>query len=72
MARYQDAIFWLASNEDMTWLDDPYGSPSVTTCLVIDLFGKEEEQVIADVRKELARLQRKWKRNATPAEQAKS
>lgn len=51
MARYQDAINWIAFNDDTDWLDEEHGSISVTAALVVDLFHKDEKQVIKDIRK---------------------
>jgi hypothetical protein len=55
MARYRDAIVWMAVNDDNEWVTDGHGIPSVTACLTADLFGKTEEQVTADLKRELAR-----------------
>lgn len=35
---YREAVEWLALNDDTEWLDDEYGSISVTTALVRDLW----------------------------------
>ena len=56
MARYRDAIDWIARNDDTEWLDDGPGAvPSVTLCLVADVFGKTEEQATLDLRRAVAR-----------------
>ena len=55
MARYADAIFWIAANDDTEFLADPNGSMSVIACFVSDLFGKTDEQVKKDITKELAK-----------------
>jgi hypothetical protein len=52
---YPRAIAWIAYNDDTAWLDDDNGSPSVTLCLVADLFERTTEQATADLRAELAR-----------------
>lgn len=48
---YKFALQWLLDNDDCHWLDDKYGSFSVTLALVADLFGKSTETVTADLRK---------------------
>ncbi len=51
MARYKDAILWLADNDDTDWVADGFGS--VSASLVADLFNKDIEQVRKDLRWEL-------------------
>jgi hypothetical protein len=51
MARYRDAIDWIALNDDTEWLDDEHGAFSVTLALVADLFGKSMDEATADLRK---------------------
>jgi len=48
---YSAAIQWIADNDDTQWLDDEHGSPSVTLCLVADIFGRTVEEATADLRK---------------------
>lgn len=56
MASYRQAITWIAQNDDTEWVNDaPYVGPSVTASLVADLFGKTDEQVVADLRRALNR-----------------
>ena len=61
MARYRDAIAWLATEDDTTWLDQELTdgadevSPSVAACLVADVFRRPVEVVIADLRSLLGR-----------------
>jgi len=65
MARYQDAIDWLAWNDDTSFMDDSergYGL-SVTASLIADLWNKTEEELRADLRKALKRYERE--RNKT-------
>lgn len=50
MARYCDAIDWIAWNDDTEWLDDEHGCFSVTLALVADLFGKTTDEATADLR----------------------
>lgn len=53
---YKDAIAWIAYNDDTLWLDDEEnGSPSVTLCLVADVFGRTIEEAEADLRKAMKR-----------------
>jgi hypothetical protein len=49
MARYQEAIDWIAMNDDTEWLKEHPDKPSVTACMVADLWGKTTAQVIADL-----------------------
>lgn len=58
MARYRDAINWIAWNDETSWLTDPNGSTSVTAALVADLFGKDDAIVSRDLRRALARVER--------------
>lgn len=58
MARYADAIFWIAANDDTQWLDDEQSGTSVTAALVADLFSKTDEQVRADIRREVERQEK--------------
>ena len=50
-AKYENAIEWIASEDDTEWLNDEDPSPSVTACLVADIFGTTIEQVTRDLRK---------------------
>lgn len=60
MARYRDAIFWIAANDDTEFLndDDADMSISVTCAFIVDLFNKPQSQVIADIRAELKRQEK--------------
>lgn len=49
MARYRDAIKWIAQNDDTEWLRNGEDTLSVTASMVADLFGKSEEKVKADL-----------------------
>jgi hypothetical protein len=58
MARYQDAIDWIAQNDDTSFLDeaDERGCEpiiSVTVGMVRDLWNKSTEDVIRDLRKSI-------------------
>lgn len=49
---YKDAVKWLAYNDDCTWLDDQYGSFSVSLALVADIYqGGNTDKVERDLRK---------------------
>lgn len=56
MARYADAIYWIASNDDTDWVTSGHDCPSVTASLVADLFGKDDATVRADIERELRKL----------------
>lgn len=62
MARYRDAIRWLADNDDNEWVDihpdEGGGALSVAASLAADLFGKADEQVRADLKRELVHRER--------------
>lgn len=45
MARYREAIDWIAWNDDTEWLHDEQGCFSVTLALVADVFGKTTEEL---------------------------
>lgn len=58
MARYKDAIEWIALFDDTSEIDNPFEEPEVLTLfapvsvvLVADLFNKDVEEVITDIRK---------------------
>jgi hypothetical protein len=51
VARYKDAIYWIAENDDTEWVNDTNPIASVTAALVADLFDKTVEQVTKDLRK---------------------
>lgn len=64
---YQDAIRWMAEHDDTEWITDEEPLPSVTACMVSDLFNVPVETVIGDLRQaegiELVRVfERKRKR----------
>lgn len=59
MARYADAIRWIAENDDCDWLDSNDGIISVTASMVSDLFNKSDEEVIKDLRREVIKQQGK-------------
>lgn len=54
---YAVAVEWLALNDDNDWLDDENGSPSVSLCLVADVFGRSVEEATADLRRALAKAE---------------
>lgn len=55
-ASYRAGVFWIAANDDTQWVDDAVcNTPSVTACLLADLFEVDTERVRVDVRRELKR-----------------
>lgn len=67
MARYRDAIDWMAYNDDTEWTayppEDANGALSVTAALVADLFGKDDKTIRADLIRALKRRARDLGRN---------
>ncbi len=55
---YRDAVRWIALNDDTSWLADEAPIISVTACLVADLFDVDQERLIDDLRRDVARLAR--------------
>ena len=55
MARYQDAINWIAWNDDTLWIENDEDTQSVSAALVADLFDKSDEQVRKDIQRALKR-----------------
>lgn len=58
-ASYREAVRWIAANDDTAWITEPIGGdiiPSVSACLVADLFGVSEVRLIADVTRALEKL----------------
>ena len=52
---YKKAILWIIENDDTEWLDDESPIPSITACLVADLYGVEIDKVINDLKKSVHR-----------------
>ena len=54
---YGTAIAWIVQNDDTEWLDAEGDGliPSVTASLVADVFARTDEEVVADLRRELAK-----------------
>jgi hypothetical protein len=50
---YREAIEWLALNDDNEWVDDEDKVPSVTACLIADLFAIDTDKVTKDLRRRL-------------------
>lgn len=46
---YRFALEWIVLNDDTEFLRDAEPIANVTTCLVADLFGAHQEQVIIDL-----------------------
>lgn len=58
---YDQALEWLILNDDIEWLDRPIAgeiTPSVTACLVADIYGRDNDEVIVDLGKARKRLER--------------
>lgn len=55
-ASYRAAIRWMAENDDTEWLHEPPHHPSVTACIVADLFGVDVERVESDLRRCVAKV----------------
>lgn len=48
---YRASLDWLLDNDDTDWLHDDYGSPSVATSLVADIFGVDLDKTERDLRR---------------------
>lgn len=60
MATYNQAIEWIALNDDTDFLDDTeVDTISVTASMVADLFSKDDETVVRDLRRALKRENRR-------------
>lgn len=47
---YREAVAWLAGNDDCHWLAEPDNLiPSVSACLIRDLFDVEETRLNTDI-----------------------
>lgn len=54
---YKDALQWLIDNEDLEFLDN--GDPiSISTSMTAHLFGRTDEEVITDLKKQQAYVER--------------
>ena len=54
---YQQAIRWLAENDDCSWITDgPLDPPSVAAAAVADIFDRAEIELRADLTRELKHL----------------
>lgn len=47
---YKAAIQWMVDNDDTYWAKDDEPIISVTACLIADIYGRTNEEVIADLR----------------------
>ena len=56
-ASYKNAVAWIVANDDTEWLNDQEPIISVSAALVADLFGRDEPEIIADLRREQKRQQ---------------
>lgn len=60
MATYKQAIEWIALNDDTDFLDDTeVDTISVTASMVADLFSKDDETVVRDLRRAIKRENRR-------------
>lgn len=51
---YKEALDWLLRNDDIDWLDDRFGSTSVATCLVADIYKDgDADKVTRDLKKRM-------------------
>lgn len=61
-ASYRDGIFWIAANDDTEWTEGApetaQGTPSVTACLLADLFEVTTDRVRTDVIRKLKQLEK--------------
>lgn len=48
---YKKCLLWILLNDDVEWLKDQHPIPSVATCFLADIFGKEAVQVIEDLKR---------------------
>ena len=55
---YREAVRWIAYNDDAEWTRDAEPVISVTGALVCDLFDVTTERLVADIRRELAKIDR--------------
>lgn len=52
---YRRALDWIIENDDTCFLDDEDATISVTGALVADMFGKDDETVIRDLKRRSSR-----------------
>ena len=52
---YRAAVQWIAVNDDTAWVHEEYGIPSVTAALVADLHHRTEAELLADLKRALAK-----------------
>lgn len=52
---YRAALQWLADNDDTSDIDDAEAPPLISWCLVADIYGRTTSEIIADLRKLLAK-----------------
>lgn len=53
---YREAVDWLAGNDDCYWLAEDEIIPSVSACMIRDLFDIEDAKLYADIRRSLKRI----------------
>jgi hypothetical protein len=48
---YRASLQWMVDHDDTSWLDDADPIPSVTAVFAADIFDKDIEKLVADMRK---------------------
>jgi hypothetical protein len=59
---YREALEWIVVNDDCHWLAGEEIIPSVSACLIRDLFDVEDNKLYADIRRSLKRFYAKTDR----------
>lgn len=54
---YLYAVRWVANNDDTEFLNDEDPVPSVTVCFLADIYQRTVDDVMVDLRKELAKIE---------------
>jgi len=56
---YKDALLWIVQNDDTNFLDDEEGpQSSVTLAFLADIYGRTDEEALADLRAERDRYRK--------------
>ncbi|WP_282129364.1 hypothetical protein [Roseobacter litoralis] len=53
----REALAWVVLNDCTEWLDDDDPSPSVTACLVADIYGINLDQITDRLRRTRAKIE---------------
>lgn len=51
MIGYRAALDWIILNDDIEWLEDEDGVISVTAVMVADIYNKNPDKVVTDLKK---------------------